>query len=169
MQEMTWQDLQEIQELKAQYFYWMDNRQWDALRRIFTEEARFEGFPFEMAGPDGWVAGLRAFFTGVVSQHRGTNPRFRQVADDRVRGIWSMTDHLTWEPDTKVYRGIEIPRMYGLYGYGYYEEEYVRTSAGWRIDFMRLTRVRIDPLVDPKSPTPGYDTPAPTLDWIDGV
>lgn len=169
MDALTWQDLQEIQELKAQYFYWMDNKQWGALRRVFTDDARFEGFPFEMAGPDSWVAGLSSFFTGVTSQHRGTNPRFRQVAADRVRGVWSMTDHLTWEPGTKIYRGIEIPGMYGLYGYGYYEEEYRRTESGWRIAFMRLTRVRIDPLVDRKVPSPEYDVPGPTLDWIDGV
>ena len=169
MREIGWQDLQEIKELKAQYFYWMDNKQWDALRRVFTDDIRYEGFPFGMEGPDVWVASLKEFFTGVVSQHRGTNPRFRQISDDRVRGIWSMTDYLTWEPDSRVYRGIEIPGMYGISGWGYYEEEYLRTADGWRIDFMRLTRVRIDPLVNLQVPTPAYDTPGPTLDWIDGV
>lgn len=168
MREMTWQDLQEIQELKAQYFYWMDNKQWAALRGVFTDEVVFEGFPFGAGGPDHWVAQLSEFFADAVTQHRGTNPRFRQLADDRVRGLWSMTDYVTWPPDSRNYRGVQIPGMYGFRGYGYYEEEYARTAAGWRMDFMRLTRVRIDPLVGPEIPSPAYDTPPPTVDWISG-
>lgn len=167
MQDISWQDFEEIKSLKSRYFYWLDMKQWSRLRSLFVDEVQFEGFPFAMEGPDAWVDGVSKFFDGVVTQHRGSMPRFQQVTPDRVRGMWPMTDYLTWEPDSRTYRGITIPGMYGIHGYGYYEEEYVRTAMGWRIAFMRLTRVRIDPLAGDHVPTPNYDVLPPDIDWLD--
>ncbi|MEV7574415.1 nuclear transport factor 2 family protein [Pseudarthrobacter sp. NPDC089323] len=169
MQNISWQDLEEIKALKSQYFYWLDMQQWTALRSLFTDNAEFEGFPFEMDGPDAWVHGVQRFFDGVVTQHRGAMPHFQEVTADRVKGRWSMTDYLTWQPGSRTYRGIAIPGMYGIHGYGYYEEEYVRTPSGWRIAFMRLTRVRIDPLAGSHVPTPDYDVIPPTISWLEPV
>lgn len=166
MIDVTWQDIEKIKSLKSEYFYWLDMKQWDRLRMLFADDVRFEGFPFAMEDADAWVDGVRHFFTGVVTQHRGSMPRFQQMTDDRVRGTWSMIDYLTWEPDSRTYRGISIPGMYGICGYGYYEEEYVRTTEGWRIAFMRLTRVRIDPLTGTHVPSPAYDVIPPTIDWL---
>jgi len=160
------EDIESLRSLKAEYFYWMDTKQWDRLRALFTDEARYEGFPFSMAGPDRWVAGLRSFMAAAVSQHRGSEFRHRLCPDGRVRGVWAMTDYVTWEPGTIVYRGVPVPDMYGFRGYGYYEEEYVRDAGRWRIDFMRLTRVRIDPVVV-RLPEAHYDVPAPQVDWLD--
>lgn len=167
MIDVTWQDLEEIKSLKSQYFYWLDMKQWDRLSLVFADGIKFEGFPFAMENAQAWVDGVRGFLAGAVTQHRGSMPRFRQTADDRVRGTWAMTDYLTWEPGSRTYRGISVPGMYGVHGYGYYEEEYLRVSGGWRISFMRLTRVRIDPLVGTPGPSPAYDLLEPAIDWLE--
>lgn len=87
---------------------------------------------------------------------------------NRVRAVWSMNDYVTWEPDSRVHKNVPISGMYGIPGYGLYEEEYLRTSAGWRISFSRLIRTRIDPLAGNPSPDPAYEFPAPDATWLEG-
>ena len=63
-------------------------------------------------------------------------------------------------------KSVPIAGMYGIRGCGLYEEEYVRTPAGWRISFSRLVRTRIDPLTGTPAPAP-YTYPAPDNAWLD--
>lgn len=79
-----------------------------------------------------------------------------------------MNDYVTWEQDSRVYKNVPISGMYGISGYGLYEEEYLRTSGGWRISFSRLVRTRIDPLVGNSSADPAYEFSAPDATWLDG-
>ena len=156
-----------ITDLKAQYFQHLDAKRWDQLRTVFSDDACFEGFAFESGGgPDEFVAVLSRFLADVRSQHQGFMPRFRRVNETTIRGVWSMHDYLTWEPDSRVYKGIEIEGMHGLRGYGYYEEEYRLTDKGWRISFSRLVRTRIDALVGPLPVTPAYDVLGPDAEWL---
>lgn len=157
-----------IADLKASYFYMLDTKQWDRLFELFTHDARFEGFAFDVTGSTAeFVAVVSAFLAGVRSQHQGSTPRFRLIRPGHVRGIWTMRDYLTWEPGSRVYKGIDVPGMHGIRGYGYYEEEYTHTADGWRISFSRLVRTRIDALVGPEPVTPGYDVHGPTLGWLE--
>ncbi|MBT8162257.1 MULTISPECIES: nuclear transport factor 2 family protein [Arthrobacter] len=104
--------------------------------------------------------------SGTHSEHRGSMPRFRLVGPDTMRVVWTMNDYVTWEPDSRDYKSVPIAGMYCIRGYGLYEEEYVRTPAGWRISFSRLVRTRIDPLVGTPAPAP-YAYPAPDDAWLD--
>ena len=52
----------------------------------------------------------------------------------------------------------EAPDHHGFCGYGHYEEEYGRSDDGWKISFLRPTRLRIDPLP--------LDTPLKQLDLV---
>ncbi|OJX63169.1 MAG: hypothetical protein BGO95_09135 [Micrococcales bacterium 73-13] len=78
-----------------------------------------------------------------------------------------MFDQLVWEPGSRGFRGIDLPGQWGIRGYGHYEEEYRRTAAGWRISFMRLSRLRIEPLVGPGHDIPAYDLVGLMPDWLD--
>lgn len=57
-------------------------------------------------------------------------------------------------------------------GYGFYEERYRLYEGAWRISLVRLTRTRIEPLVngvrdvqyDPHGGLKGYLFPSP--DWV---
>ncbi|MFK4296606.1 hypothetical protein ABH924_001751 [Arthrobacter sp. GAS37] len=131
-------------DLKARYFFYVDTQQWDQLRTLFTEDARFEGFAFEGVGPDAFVQGAAALLAGARSVHQGFMPRLQAQSDSVIRGRWSMYDYLTWQPGTISFRGNSSPDLSGIRGYGYYDEEYRHTPEGWRIAFMRLTRLQID-------------------------
>ena len=158
---------QQICRLKSRYFLCIDHKRWPELRALYSEDAVYEGFPFPTSTPDEFVEGMATWLAPMRTVHYGMMPELRSVGPQLVRGRWSMYDYLTWEPDSRVYKGFPIPGMYGIRGYGYYDEEYRLTPEGWRISFMRLTRQRIDPLAGDHIEPPPYDVPVPDLHWLD--
>ena len=64
-----------------------------------------------------------------------------------------MMDYVQWPPG---YQVNEVPGHAGFQGFGDYEEEYVRGATGWLIAYLRLSRIRFDPLpVGHSPPIPG--------------
>lgn len=161
-------EYQTVCTLKSRYFFCLDAKQWPRLRALFSDAATFEGFPFATSGPDAFVAGVSEWLAPMRTVHQGFMPDMQKRDDGVIRARWAMYDYLTWPQDSFVYKGFQIDGMYGIRGYGYYDEEYVRTDTGWRISFMRLTRARIDPLVGDYLEPPAYDVPPPDLRWLDG-
>lgn len=155
-----------LRALKARYFRAVDAQDWSLLRTLFTEDARFEGFAFAAPGPDGFVDGVSSYLTGLVSVHHGFTPEYRGLTEDRVRGIWVMEDYLFWPPGTRGYKGVTVPGQWGIRGFGHYEEEYERSEQGWRISFMRLSRVRVEALAGPGYETPPYELTRRGDDWL---
>lgn len=160
-------DLEEVRRLKARYFRYVDTKRWDRLRDLFDDAATFDGFAFGPTDPDSFVAGVSAYLDGVESVHQGFMPELRHVRPDLIRGVWSMFDQLVWPPGERGYKGFDLPGQWGIRGYGHYEEEYRRTPEGWRISFMRLTRLRVEPLVGDGFDVPPYDLPRLTPGWMD--
>jgi len=149
-----------IRQLKASYCRFVDTKQWDRLATLFATEATVEGFG---SAPDG--SGISAFLQGVagflgpaISIHHVHEPQIAITGPDSARAVWPMMDYVE-RP------GAATPAERGWIGWGYYEEEYVRTAEGWRIAFMRLARQRMDDLTpDHAQPRPGRIPPVP--DWI---
>jgi hypothetical protein len=79
---------------------------------------------------------------GARTVHHGHMPEIELTGADTARGIWAMYDYVEWPPKTSGER-------VGLQGYGHYREEYVREDGRWRIQKLRLERLRIDPLGAP--------------------
>ncbi|GAB2756378.1 nuclear transport factor 2 family protein [Sinomonas soli] len=167
---LGFEDYQLITRLKAAYFFSLDTKDWGRLRELFSDDAHFEGFPFASGGPDAFVDGVSAWLGRMRSVHHGMMPDLRRLDRDRARGRWTMADYLTWGDPGFVYKGFPIPGMYGIRGYGYYDEEYVRDPGDgrWRISFMRLTRLWIDPLRGDRVEAPAYDVPGVRTDWLGG-
>ncbi|PYM19022.1 MAG: hypothetical protein DMD81_04615 [Candidatus Rokuibacteriota bacterium] len=65
----------------------------------------------------------------------------------------------------------DAPDAPGFHGYGFYEEEYRRVQDEWKLSFMRLTRLRVDP-PKPRDTTqvatlgPGSGWLRPSPDWL---
>jgi SnoaL-like domain len=142
--------LEEIRALKARYCRAIDTKQWDLLRQLFSPDARFEGFG---SAPDGadvdtFVAGVSARLRDAVSVHHCHMPEIVFLDDERARGVWAMQDHLEW-PQPLALK--EAPEACGFAGYGHYEEAYRCIDGRWYMQFLRLTRLRIDPLPPPAS------------------
>lgn len=162
----TFEALQAIRALKARYCRYIDTKQWDRLRGLFSAGARFEGFGSAPDGSDAgtFVAGVSARLAEAVSIHHCHTPDIVFKAPDRARGVWAMQDFLEWPQPIRLK---EAPEARGFIGWGHYEEAYVREDGVWKMDFLRLTRLRIDPL-----PTGGAfpDTAAlrrASPDWLD--
>lgn len=155
---------EQIKELKARYCRFIDTKQWDRLTGLFTSETRFDGFGSAPSGSDAaaFVAGISRRFVGVVSIHHCHMPEIAFTGPGAARGIWSMMDYVEFPADA-VAR--EAPGSRGFMGYGFYEEEYVLVGGGWRFRYLRLTRMRIDPL-PADHPRSGTGLLPPTPGWL---
>lgn len=130
-------DRQAIEQLKARYFRWMDTKQWDAWRTLFTEDAELQASPDpaeRFVGADEIVEKVSGYLKDAVTVHHGHMPEI-EIDGDTATGIWAMDDF------------VDLPQLV-LRGYGHYHEEYVRLDGEWRIRRSRLTRLRLD--VEPK-------------------
>ena len=65
-----------------------------------------------------------------------------------------MSDYLEWPEPIESYRGIAVPGMRAIRGYGYYTETYQRVGSPprWAISSLSLLRLRVDPVVGPALP-----------------
>lgn len=129
-------DREQIKELKARYFRFLDSKDWDAWRDLFTPDLHAEADGSTFDDRDSFVDLVSQLLTGVTSAHQGHMPEIRIIDCDRAEGIWAMEDDLRFPGDP-------IP---GIHGKGHYHEVYQRTSDGWRIARTVLTRIYVDPL-----------------------
>ena len=131
--------------LKARYFRLMDTTCWKDFESIFSptvvvdmREATGRYDESQLThGATTFVTNLAAILEHVVTVHHGHTPEIRIDTADRASGIWAMEDKL-W-----VQAGSSLPFRW-LHGYGHYHEHYVKLADGWRIQEMRLTRIRVD-------------------------
>ena len=162
-------DLQDIAYLKARYCRCIDLQQWETLRTLFTTEAQFEGFPKapDASGVEGFCSGVAGRLKGAVTAHHLHQPDIQLTGPDTARGVWAMQDYNEWPHAIGVPGS---PQAVGFRGYGFYEEEYRRVDGAWKICFMRLTRLRLDPLFpDAGRPFPATANAAwlrPSAGWM---
>lgn len=168
MTQTTAGDVEAIKRLKARYFRFIDTKQWDALRGLFTDDATFDGLWAAAPTPEDFIGNISRNLGGsdITSVHHGFMPELEPLDGDRVRGVWAMYDYLTWPPGERAYLGVSLPGQWGIRGYGHYEEEYRRAGDTWLISHLRLTRLRIDPLVGEPVPNPDYPFVRATADWL---
>jgi hypothetical protein len=133
--------IEEIKQLKARYFRYMDTRQWGKLASVFARDAHLDTDGFTADGRDGIVAFLQRVLRDARTVHHGHMPEITITSATTAHGIWAMFDYVefvTSDPNEAAPRG--------LLGYGHYEEDYVVEDQAWRIAKLRLTRLRVDPL-----------------------
>jgi 3-phenylpropionate/cinnamic acid dioxygenase small subunit len=132
-------DTSEITQLLYRYARAIDAKDWKALERVFTPDARIHyavergaELRFPELGP--WLA--RAMTIFKATQHVITNPLI-EVAGDRARA----TSYLTGT-HVQVRRedGVQVLTTEG----STYTDELVRTAEGWRISSRKLERTWID-------------------------
>lgn len=131
-----------IRQLKARNFRYVDTKQWDALRSLFTEEATLH-FVQRTAEPESLDAGIarisQALVKDVVSVHQGVMPEIGFTIEDEASAIWAMKGILVFPSDR--------PNPFGcarLEGHGHYHERYVSREGHWRIASLRLERLLVE-------------------------
>ena len=137
--------LTEIHALKARYLRSVDTKDWAGLEAVFAADlvADFResagGFDDSLLiyGAAAFVAKLAPVLQDVVTVHHGHMPEIAIESPASASGIWSMEDML-W-----VREGSSLPFRW-LHGYGHYHERYIRLDEGWRIQKIRLSRLRVE-------------------------
>ncbi|MDX3899131.1 MAG: nuclear transport factor 2 family protein [Sphingobium sp.] len=146
------QDCREIASLKAQYFRFMDTKDYVGLDRLFAPDAVIDvrgsggaadaGAVETLDGDAGLMDGiafcqfLRVTLPPLVTVHHGHMPEFTALPDGRIAAIWAMEDRILFPADS---------RIRTLHGWGHYHDVYVRGDDGaWIIAAMTLTRLRVD-------------------------
>lgn len=132
----TADELDSLRVLKARYFRHLDAQDWPALRRLFTDEVEIDvsgDGGGVVRDPDEFVGAVRVALDGARSVHHGHMPELELTSDTTARGVWAMEDRI-WFPE-----GSPVGH---LHGFGHYHETYRKLAGVWRIETMRLTRLR---------------------------
>jgi hypothetical protein len=141
---------EEIKQLKARYFRFLDTKQWADWRRLFCDDCAFEGTSRAFEDADAFVAGVSADHARTRTVHHGHMPEIGIEDAGRARGIWAMSDLVTW-PDGEPLSWFEAePGDWGFRGHGHYHERYRKDDGVWRISSLRLTRLWVGPLNGPR-------------------
>lgn len=139
----TFEEVEQIKQLKARYFRLMDQKRWDEWREVFTEDvtAIYHGVPgsrrtdsltqLRCNGRADLVGKVSGFLSQGISIHHGHMPEIEMTSPTSARGIWAMVDYL------------RMPQFI-LKGYGHYEEDYVKENGKWKIKTILLTRLHCD-------------------------
>lgn len=132
-------DIEAIKRVKAEYFYFLDTKQWERLREVFTEDADFDsegGGAFRFDGVDGFIAGASGPLANAISVHHGHMPIIDFISPTDATAIWAMSDY------------VELfgPPARKFVGYGHYHERYRKQGDVWKISAWKLTRLRVDTL-----------------------
>lgn len=141
-------DLKAIQELKARYCRFMDTKQWQQWRTLFTEDLMMDvsdDVPAELGtaitqGRDKAVAQVEAFVGHAITVHQVHTPEIAFTSADSATGIWAMADVVIWPQGNS-----PMPGVTSIHGYGHYHESYRKEADGWKIAKLKLTRLHIIP------------------------
>jgi hypothetical protein len=139
--------IEEIKQVKARYFRYMDTRQWDDLGETFTTDGVFdcsEAFfvtPLdgERIGTEGpittgranIVAWIRGAFVGQISVHHGHCHEITIDSETEAHGVIAMADIIRDGSRTRTV----------LSAAGHYWETYRFEDGAWRIAHSRLVRL----------------------------
>lgn len=133
-------DIEQIKQLKARYFRYLDTKDWDGFRGLFTDDCEHY-IPAE-AGQrfqtnDEYFASVIPLLSTGVTTHHGHMPEIKLLSETEAEGIWAMHDYVQTEgPSGRV----------SIKGYGHYIETYRKGADGqWRISSKRNERLRVDP------------------------
>jgi hypothetical protein len=128
-------DHREIIDLTVAYCYVLDERRFDDLASIFSADAVADYGSVVCHGIDEIVEKVSGSIASMdATQHVVTNHRVTVDGDTARSFCYLQSQH--------VVRGTPGGELYMIAGR--YEDELVRTAAGWRIEYRRLVRVWSD-------------------------
>ena len=133
------QDVEEIEQLKARYFRFIDTKDWAAFRDLFTDDCRHhlpEESPVPFMSNDEYFPMMEAMLTNGVTTHHGHPPEITFTGEREAEAIWAMHDYVQVDaPSGRV----------SIMGWGHYFETYRKCDDGrWRISSKRNTRLVVD-------------------------
>ena len=128
------EDLRAIERLQANYWDYLDAKNWEGLRSLLIEDFAFinntTGGRYE--GREGMLSTMEGkFCDGVISSHQGHHHWVELVDETHAISHWSLEDDLY---DSK--HGGEFV------GRAHYDNKYVKIDGRWYFEEMSLTYLR---------------------------
>jgi SnoaL-like domain len=130
--------IEEIKHLKARYFRYVDQQDWDALRLLFWEDAHLETGVGDFGGVEPFITTLRGYLADGRTFHLGHMPEIDILSETEASGIWTLLDR------------VEVPAdraRPSFYGYARYWDLYRYRQDEWRIASLRIERLLQTPLL----------------------
>ncbi|MEV5385619.1 nuclear transport factor 2 family protein [Streptomyces sp. NPDC052721] len=129
-------DVEDIRQVKARYFRYLDSKQWSKLAALFTAHPTIDVGAKYSSGKE--LAEKTAALLGdAPTAHQGFLPEI-EVRGNRASAIWAMEDYVSFPPGSS-YKN-------GFHGYGQYHDTYQRINGHWYISSTVLSRFREDPV-----------------------
>lgn len=139
--------IEAIKALKADYFWALDRKDWEAFAEVFTADAVMDlreergshvGAPTEASESDAVYVGREAILRRVRSAigsartvHQGHMPHIEITGRSSATGRWALYDWLDFGDRS-------------FHGFGHYHEEYRCVGGRWHIARLELSRLRGD-------------------------
>ncbi|WAJ43840.1 nuclear transport factor 2 family protein [Mycobacterium sp. Aquia_216] len=133
-------ELEELRKLKARYCRFLDTKDVESWRSVFTTDVvvildmavsvggaePMTAAPIE--GVDNFVPTVLGGLEGVATMHHCHTPELTLTSAATATGIWAMEDLLIFGDGRQ------------MHGAGHYHETYEKTDGSWRIKSLHLTR-----------------------------
>jgi hypothetical protein len=126
-------DIEAIRQLKYRYIRLVDARRFEEWgRESFTEDCYLSTTDLgAWEGRDNVVAAVARSYDSARTVHHVHMPEITITGPDTASAVWALDDYSTWVAD-----GAPVVE----WGRGHYEDDYVRTEQGWRINRTTLVR-----------------------------
>lgn len=144
-------EIEAISQLQADYWWYMDTKQWEAWEDVFTEDMEFYSWgELATSGRTEFIDMNKDSLSHFNTAHQGHQHKVVLTSDTTAQGRWILNDNLTYTSTDKKGKVIK--------GYGYYINDYEKGDDGkWRIKVERLAYFRFE---DP------FDVPATLVDKV---
>jgi hypothetical protein len=120
--ELMWA-VEEVKQLKHRYLRTLDLKRWDEFAALFLPEATGDYAGLRFGSRDELVGFMRdSLGPRMITLHQCHHPEI-SVHGDRATGVWYLEDRVIM-PEHRIV----------LEGAAFYEDRYVRTDEGWRIE-----------------------------------
>jgi hypothetical protein len=131
-------DVEEIKILKYRYIRLVDAHRFEEWgSTCFTEDCYLSTTDLgTLIGRDNIVAAVKRGYGSAKTIHQVHMPEITITGPHTASAFWALSDYATWTADGE--RVVE-------WGRGHYEDSYVRTDAGWRINRTVLVRETLPP------------------------
>ena len=128
-------EIEAIKQLKARYCRYLDTKDWDAWRSLFSDDFLSDTSPAGgkvISGADEFVAFTRKGLRSQATVHQVHAPEIELTSPTTASGVWALEDVVRFGPGVN------------LRGYGHYTETYQKVDGRWLLTSSTLTRLRED-------------------------
>ncbi len=119
-------ELEAIRQLKYRYMRCVDQKRWDELAQLFTEDAvsSYSDGKYHFEGREKIMEFLVSSMDrkSFLSSHRVTQPEIEITSPSTARAIWALEDTV-----------IDTQHEIMIRGAAFYTDEYVKVDGEWKI------------------------------------